>query len=175
MEISTVIARATSALSKQTKYESPGSMPSFDGSSWPSHAKCDCSGFVDWCLRLFPNRKVDHPLYRQVNGGWFETSAIYRDGLSSTGYFTKVANATPGALLVYPDYKGEDGARHDGHIGVVIEASGPGIAGVTKIVHCSLGNWKAHGDAVQETGPEPWLQHNGSIIVWLDGLAGPQP
>jgi hypothetical protein len=145
-------------------------MPSFEASSWPDGGVCDCSGFVDWCLRAFPGRKVDHPLYKKVNGGWFETTAIYADGLAATGYFSRLTTPKPGALLVYPDYKGDDGKNHDGHIGIVTAASGDDVAGVQSIIHCSLGGWKHHGDAVQETAPEAWLAHGNSIIVWYEGL-----
>jgi hypothetical protein len=73
-------------------------------------------------------------------------------------------------LLVYPDYVGKDGQSRDGHVGIVLEANGAGVAGVTKIIHCSLGAYRAHGDDVQITGPAPWLAHASSVITWFDGL-----
>lgn len=165
MDINTAIARALSGVGKGTRYESPGRMPSFDGSAWPTNARCDCSGFVDWCLRLFPARRVDHPLYRRVNGGWFETTAIHADGHHSTGFFTRLSEARPGALLVYPDHRGSEG-----HVGLVLEAAGPGVQGVTRVVHCSLGNWRSKKDAIQVTEPDAWINNEESIIVWLDDL-----
>lgn len=170
MKASTVITRAMSGLGKSTIYKSPGKMPSFDASVWPSQAQNDCSGFVDWCLRFSPNRKVEHPLYIKINGGWFETTAIHADGMASVGYFSQIEIAKPGAMLVYPDYVGNDGKNHDGHIGIVLEANGKGIKGVTKVIHCSLGASKSKGDAIQATGSEIWQGHKTSIIVWFDGL-----
>lgn len=172
MDVGTVLSRALSAPGKKTLYKSPGKMPSFASSTWPSGAQNDCSGFVSWCLRFSESRKVDHPLYQKANGGWFETTAIYRDGLESTGYFTKLEQARPGALLVYPDYVGTDGRTHDGHVGIVVEVSGKGVSGVTKVVHCSAGNFHATQDAVQITAPQAWSAKKNSIIVWLEGLTG---
>lgn len=145
-------------------------MPSFDASTWPTAAQSDCIGFVDWCLRFTATRKVEHPLYKRINGGWFETTAIHADGLSPVGFFSKLDAAKPGAMLVCPDYVGTDGRLHDGHIGIVLEAAGTGLKGVTKIIHCSLGASKKLGDAIQITGSEIWQAHKSSIIVWFDGI-----
>lgn len=173
MDVQTVIARARSGLGKKTKYESPGVTPNIAAATWPATgAHNDCSGFVSWCLRM--PRQLDNPFYKRVNGGWFETSGIYADGLSSVGLFSKLDVPKPGALLVYPDYRGADGRSHDGHIGIVtvVDGTKTGVPAVTSIVHCSLGGWNNHQDAIQETPPAPWLAHSNSIIVWLDGLAG---
>lgn len=169
MNVDTVLTRAYSALGKKTIYKSPGAMPSLVASTWPeSKVKIDCSGFVAWCLRF--RRRLDHPLYNRVNGGWFETTGIHADGMASTGFFTKLADPLPGALLVYPDYVGRDNNHHNGHIGIVTEVNGPGIKGVSRIIHCSLSAYRNLKDAIQITSPDPWLSHDSSIIVWLDGL-----
>ena len=170
MDAETIVMRALSALGKKTRYDLHGVMPDLAAASWPSSgAHTDCSGFVAWCLR-FP-RKVNHPLYNKVNGGWFETTAIHADGLASTGFFTELTKPRPGALLVYPDSKGADGKHHEGHIGIVTQANekGNGISAVAKVIHCSNGGWKSKKDAVQETAPTAWLGNPKSIIVWLDG------
>jgi len=170
MKASTVVTRAYSGLDKGTQYVSPGKMPSFDSNTWPLGSVNDCSGFVNWCLRFSQNRKVDHPLYKKVNGGWFETSAIYEDGLASTGYFSRIDEAIPGAFLVYPDYVSEDKKHHQGHIGVVIEANGAGPSGVKKIIHCSLSASTNLNDAIQLTDASMWVNHTESIIVLFDGM-----
>jgi hypothetical protein len=170
MNSETIVTRARSALGKKTRYESPGVMPDLAAAVWPgAGSHTDCSGFVAWCLRF--ERKIDHPFYKKVNGGWFETSGIYADGLASVGFFTEIDKPRPGALLVYPDYKSESGKNHDGHIGIVTQVApqGSGITAVEKIVHCSLGGWNKLKDAVQETTPVAWLAKPKSIIVWLDG------
>jgi hypothetical protein len=171
MDIETVIVRALSALDKGCKYESPGKMPSFDANTWPTGARCDCSGFVNWCFRLFPTRRVDHPLYHKVNGGWFETTGIHEDGMQTRGYFSRLIDPRPGALLVYPDHKGADGRHREGHIGLVLDAPAPGIVGVREVIHCSLGNWRTKQDAIQVTDAGPWRANDRSIIVWFDDLS----
>lgn len=170
MKVETVITRAMSGLGKGTLYKSPGKMPSFDASEWPANAQNDCSGFVDWCLRFKPNRKVDHPLYKKINGGWFKTTAIHADGMASVGYFTQLESPKKGAILVYPDYVGTDGKSHDGHIGFILEVAGNDISGATKVIHCSLGGYNNHGDAIQITDSGIWRRHPSSIIVWYDDL-----
>jgi hypothetical protein len=170
MKRSVLLDRARSALDKKTKYESPGKMPPFAAATWPISARNDCSGFVDWCLRFSQDRRVDHPLYTKINGGWFETAAIYADGLAQVGYFSILDAVEPGCMLVYPDYKGADGKTHDGHIGIVLATAGQSIADVVEVIHCSLGAWHSEGDAIQITAATIWQKHEGSIAIWFDDL-----
>lgn len=158
-----IVHRALSAPGCDTVYASGGAIPPLSASAWPhAGAATDCSGFVAWCLRM--SRRVNHPLYRAVNGGWFETTAVYQDGLASTGFFSRVPRAEPGCLLVYPD-RSDDGGLHQGHIGIVVKASGDGIAGVDQVVHCSLSAYRKTGDAIRVSDPGPWLARKDSIIV----------
>lgn len=176
MDVNTAVSRAKSGLGKGTQYKSPGKLPKFASPAWPANAKNDCSGFMYWCLRFSSNppesRQVDHPLYKKTNGGWFETTAIHADGIASVGYFTRIENPVVGAMLVYPDLGG-----HDGHIGIVtkVKSNPKGIAGVSSIIHCSLGAWNSKQDAIQETDPAIWLKNKASIIVWYDGFSDPHP
>ncbi|MFA6964874.1 hypothetical protein [Bosea sp. (in: a-proteobacteria)] len=169
MNASTLILRAKSALEKDVKYKSPGKAPPIEATSWPnSPIATDCSGFLAWCLRI--SRKIDHPFYNRINGGWFETTAVHADGRASVGYCSQINKPRPGAMLVYPDYLGSDNRMHDGHMGLVVEVNGgSGIDGVTGIVHCSVGNDR-NGSAIQETGPGIWKAKANSIIVWWDGI-----
>ena len=170
MNVAVLLARARSGLGKKTVYSSPGKMPAFSASTWPVGAKNDCSGYVSWCLRFSESRKVDHPLYKKVNGGWFETTAIHRDGLEATGYFQRLDRAQPGALLVYPDYTDGSGQAHDGHVGIVLSAAGSGVRGVTEVIHCALGNFRSRQDAIQITDAAPWTARDESLIVWFEDL-----
>lgn len=102
---------------------------------------CDCSGLAAWALGL--SRFI-----------WLDTSRIYAIARGERA-FTEVkwTEARPGDLLVYPDRLGTDQKRHQGHVGLVSEASG---TGPIMVVHCSSGNFQRHSDAIQETGPEAW-------------------
>lgn len=161
MDTATLLARARSGLGKGTKYESPGTTPPLTANTWPATgAKCDCSGFIAWCLRI--SRQVDHPKYRQINGGWFETTGVYADVKNSWGFFEELATPVVGAFVVYPDRNG-----HDGHIAVVSEVNGGnGVAGIEQIIHCSHSGWTQHHDAIRETPPAPFLAREDSLIGW---------
>lgn len=169
MEATTLIARARTGLGKQTPYKSPGSILPLGAATWPTGVTSDCTGFLAWVLRI--SRKVDHPLYQKVNGGWFETTAIFADGKQATGYFDPITAPKPGAFLVYGDYIGSDGRSHDGHIGLVTETNGrTGIDGVKGVIHCSLGGWRNHGDAIRETDAAIW-KARPSLIIWREGVS----
>ena len=165
MNTDTLIARARSGLGKKTVYSSPGVTPPLSANTWPaSGAKNDCSGYVAWCLRI--SRVVDNPKYKQINGGWFETTAIHADMGGSWGIFDGIDTPVVGAFVCYPDKDG-----HDGHIGVITAVTGgKGVAAIQKVIHCSLGGWKNLGDAIQETAPAPWLARSDSLIGWYTGV-----
>ncbi|GHB11430.1 hypothetical protein [Modicisalibacter luteus] len=163
------IARALSALNKNTRYDLPGITPPFAAEQWPENSSIDCSGFINWCLRFSESRKVKHPLYERTNGGWFETSAIYADAKSPVGYFTEIKEAVSGALLVYPDQV-KSGYKREGHIAIILRSHGKNISDIEKIIHCSNGAYKADGDAIKVTDPQVFLKNTKTIIVWFDGL-----
>lgn len=99
----------------------------------------DCSGFVAWAIgipRQLPPR----------TGGWLDTDCYWRGGSPvADGLFLQVApeNAKCGDLYVYPDRGGRQG-----HIGVISEMREERPA---MVIHCSSGNHRRCGDAVQET------------------------
>ncbi len=117
-----------------------------------------------WCLRI--SRKVEHPKYHAINGGWFETTAIHADVINSWGYFEQLERPVIGAFLVYPDKNG-----HDGHIGLVTGVNGDnGIHGVTDVIHSSSSGWKKHGDAIRETNADIWKARPDSVIGFYTGV-----
>lgn len=166
MDVGTLIARAQSGLEKKTRFSSPGVTPPLSAVSWPSSgARCDCSGFLAWCLRI--SRKIEHPKYDAINGGWFETTAIHADVLGNWGYFEQMLTPDVGGFVVYPDKDG-----HDGHIGVITAVNGAkGVSGIDKVIHCSNGGWVNHGDAIRETTPTPWAARDDSRIGWYVGIS----
>ena len=122
---------------------------------------CDCSGFVSWCLN--EKRQTSNKFLVSLNGGWIETTAVVRDAKSPDGMFTKVDVPQAGDLLVWGDNKGKQG-----HIGVVSEV----VDGkATKVIHCSTGNFKRTGKAIQETSADIFY-NNGAISVKFDKIEG---
>lgn len=160
----TVVQRALSGVGTDTVYsiQNPQS-PSRELERWPAEGiRTDCSGFVAWCLRM--PRKIQHPLYQKVNGGWFETTAIHRDGLETSGFFSVAPKIEPGCLVVYPDLDG-----NEGHIGIVVAGEGTDLSGVTEVVHCSSGNYRKHQKAILKTGAEAWKRRADSLILVYAG------
>jgi hypothetical protein len=136
MQVAAVLARANAAVQQGIHYKlGKGGMN--PGSPTPaSGGLCDCSAFVAWCLGM--SRKTDELFYKNFNGGWIETTAVWTDIDSTVGIFESTSKR-PGAVVVYPDASG-----HEGHIGIIVDG--------THVVHCSHGNDTNAGNAVQITG-----------------------
>lgn len=161
-----VVSRARSQLAGKnpTKYElgrggfHPQSLTAAD-----TMGRCDCSGFVAWCLGA--SRHIDHPAYLQELGQWVETSAIVRDARRSEhGMFALVAlgEARPGMVYVWGDPKS---GRGQGHCGIITEINpnaGPWGA-PHKVIHCSKGNYTSTGDAIQETTTELFVRNHAIV------------
>lgn len=137
-----------------------GGMKPANKSPMTSEGKCDCSGFVSWCLGI--SRQTTHPLYKRLNGGWLETTAIWNDAVKySTGYFEELARAVPGCIVVYPDSK----SGGQGHIGIVSQVKdGRAVA----VIHCSAGNTK--GRAIKENEGAAFVKHKETVYAWFVGV-----
>jgi hypothetical protein len=151
MKRAALLARARSALGQGCAYAlGKGGMNPESATPWGEKIESDCSGFALWGAGM--PRLV-----------WLDTSRIVQIARDAPRLFVKIPwiEARPGDFVVYPDRQGTDGNHHEGHIGVVSEVHG----GPTRVIHCSAGNWKRAGDAIQETGPEAWTMNAGSIVV----------
>jgi len=158
-----VVINAREAVGFDTRYAlGAGGRLWHKATPWnPLTHKCDCTGFLAWCLEM--DRKTNHPLYAKWNGGWLESSAIARDAmLPGAGMFDRMlwTSAAPGDVLVWGDRDG-----HQGHVGIVSEAND----GPQAVVHCSMGNYRATGDAIQETDVSIFLR-NGAIVARYAGF-----
>jgi hypothetical protein len=149
------MSRARQCLGKQTKYVlgNGGGDP-----TKPFPKTADCSGFVAWALgipRELPPR----------SGKWLSTDEYYAGGgPAGQGLFDPVTAAEVGDIIVYPDYHA-GGRKHEGHMGIVSAvASGK----PSKVIHCSLGGWNKHGDAVRETDASIWTGHGSYRVVRPD-------
>ena len=148
------VARWRSACGHGTGYElgTGGSDPDAPhpgpkSRKWPKSTRLwsDCSGTVDWGLRL--ERKTD--------GVWYNTDGIERDALRPGGHFTRVLVPEPGDVLVYGN------GPKIGHCAGVVEvgprATAEALAALeprawrdTIIVDCSLSSWLHFKDAIRE-------------------------
>lgn len=118
---------------------------------------CDCSGFVAWAIGR--SRQTTHPLYVRKNGGWINTDAMVHDAEECTGFFT-LTEPKVGAIIVYG---GHNQYRKVGHCGIVTSVD------PLRVLHCSMGNYRRSGDAIQETGPEAFNVPD-RIFAWYEGL-----
>lgn len=157
--MSAILDRARQACAIPTKYVlGKGGMKPTREVPGNSEGQCDCSGFVSWCLGI--SRQTTNPFYRQLNGGWIETTAVAADALKPGGVFVKVEQPAPGDIIVWGDRR-VNGRHTQGHIGV-ISAVEDGRA--TRVIHCSSGNFRRTGQAVQETSADVF-HRNGAICA----------
>ena len=117
---------------------------------------CDCSGFVAWCIGL------DRYQPGKVAGGdWIETSAMVRDANYDRNLFVPMNERRPGYILVWGDKNGRQG-----HTGIISAVDAHGK--VTRVIHCSSGNYRTKGVAIAETDPGVFLT-NGAMVVRFKG------
>ena len=156
-----LLARARSQISQGVRYKlGKGGMNPAASSPVNLERQCDCSGFVARCLGI--SRMTTHPLYVKFNGGWINTDAVVHDANEVTGFFERLAAPEPGAMIVFPS----PGANKVGHIGIV---SAVVQGAVTKVIHCSAGNDRAFGDAIQETDAAVFNKPL-TIFAWYAGV-----
>lgn len=120
----------------------------------PLGARSDCSGFVAWALgipREFPQ------------GSWLQTTSYWQGGHApGQGLFDPVeaADCRPGDIIVYPDQ-----GRKQGHMGIVTQVTN---GRADKVIHCSSGNFRRHGDAILETDTAVFDRNLKTRIVRAD-------
>lgn len=100
--------------------------------------RCDCSGFVCWCLGIC--RQTDLRAFVAMNGGWLNTDAMAYD-IHGAQLLLRSCAPRVGAVVVYPGPP----RRPIGHCGIIV-ATAP-----IRVIHCSSGNWRVTGKAVCET------------------------
>lgn len=156
-----VVDRARSAIGRPTIYSlgAGGRAPQL---RLPD-VKLDCSGFVAWAMgvdRYLPNGAIPH----LPGGDWLECSNVYEDAKTPLGFAAEVPwnLVMPGDVLVWPD-RGDK----QGHIGIVTLSN---ELGPIAVIHCSAGNYRNDGDAIQETDAT-LFKKNGAIaarIAWVE-------
>lgn len=125
----------------------------------------DCSGFVAWCLgldRYQPDSAVK----------WISTDGMIRDADGEQEYFSPIDRPELGAVVVYGS-EWRDGRRiYVGHVGIVVclpvRGWGPGHRQWSRlrVVHCSSGNDRRMGGAIQQTDASHW-RGRGRLLRYL--------
>jgi len=138
---------------------------------------CDCSAFVCWALGIDKQGSYPYlvPAGQPVEPGnqWYGTDNIWNDAVHlEVGLFQQIAEPVPGCVLVFPARRRPDGKVTPGHIGLVVQV---GAAGVEAVLHCSSSNFKATGDAIQETDATVFQNRVGLIYAWCARIAQPAP
>ncbi len=146
-----MIERAKSAVGHKTVYKlGMGGMKPGRERPGNSEGQSDCSGFFAWYLGI---SRQD----ARIDGGWIETSAIVRDATGPQKRFKKLDKPVVGCGVVYGDANGRQG-----HVGVVVEVK-HGVA--TRVIHCSMGNYRDFGDAIRETPAVLFTRNPRTIYV----------
>lgn len=162
MDVDVLLTRARSACGRSTIYRlgAGGMNPSLP-MPWTglNDHSCDCSGFVSWCLGL-SRRLTGVPWYdAQHNGEWLNTDAVVRDANSPYGFFDKISEPRPGAIIVFP----RADANNYGHIGIVSEVGEKSED--LRVIHCSAGNYNKLKDAIAETDARVFKRPS-TIFAW---------
>lgn len=142
MAIDQLIQRARSQIGLPTKYVLGGGHAGGD-SCRDAAGACDCSGFICWVLQR--RRRLDQPWAVKINGGWLNTDLWWYDAHHDE-HLGAQCEPQAGALIVYPASwvdKRKIGPKI-GHIGI--------LTAPDRVIHCSGGNVRQTGDAIQETG-----------------------
>jgi hypothetical protein len=162
--MSTVLGRARAACGRPIAYKlGMGGMKPTRETPGNSDGQCDCSGFVAWCLGI--SRQTSNAFYRQLNGGWIETTAVVADALKPGGIFSRVDAPQPGDVLVWGDRR-VNGRTVQGHIGIVAAVAGDRA---TRVIHCSSSNFRNTGCAVRETGTEVFYSKGAICARYVGG------
>jgi hypothetical protein len=136
---------------------------------------CDCSAYVCWTLGIDKQGSYPYlvPPGHVVEPGnqWYGTDNIWTDAVHlDVGLFQQIGEPAPGCLMVFPTRRSASGKSTPGHIGLVTRVDGTGVKGV---LHCSASNFKAFGDAIQETDDAVFRNKPGLIYAWCARIAAP--
>lgn len=163
MTVEMLLSRARSQVGMKAAYKLGGGHASRE-SCLDAEGACDCSGFVCWVIQR--SRRNADPRWTKVNGGWLNTDLWWWDAIHDE-VLGERCEPQAGALIVYPAAwmdKRKTGPKI-GHIGV--------LTAPDRVIHCSGGNFKRAGDAIQETGLEVFRKIPSTITLWMKGVEAP--
>jgi hypothetical protein len=129
-------------------------------------ATCDCAGFVAWALGYDRKQpESEFPLW----GGWINTDSAIEEAKRTHLWFLRTLAPEVGGMVVFPSTR-VDGKRTPGHIGIITEVtswSGEADFGRIRVVHCSGGNDRRLGHAIDETSGKVWAGKRSLFLRYL--------
>jgi hypothetical protein len=149
-----LVERAKSVVGKPIKYNlGCGGMHPTAPSPEGLGANLDCSGFCCWTIGI---SRYDGDI-------WFNTDSILNYAKNNLKGFHEIKDPTVGSMVIYPSAKGK---RSYGHMGIV---TGVEDGKLSRVIHCSAGNYGRFGYAVAETGAAVFNKPE-TIFVWYEGI-----
>jgi hypothetical protein len=129
----------------------------------------DCVGFVAWTLGFdrYQPRDYDRESGGDViYGGWINTDSMIMGAAAlEPGWFQEIDEPEVGAIVVYGSRYRRGRPRKAGHVGMIVdplpaefEIMEPDCWRDLRVVHCSSGNDRRHGAAIQETSGAAWAK-----------------
>lgn len=159
------VVRALSAVNKSTVYKM--GRGGFNPQSALPHdfnKRCDCSGFVAWCIYMGRDL-VSTGKARFLGFGWIETSLMYRDAMHKHMLFTRIEKPVPGCIVVYPDRRSLL-SKKSGHTGVVVNVE----PNTLTVVDCSSSNSRIHKQAIRERNGNFFIKAGAIFILLKEDL-----
>ena len=175
MTVRELLARAALYVGdKRCRYRLGGGSPWTAPVPWDEGGGCDCSGFACWSLGL-ARHQPSLVFLRAVTGGWLSTDGIWWDAvLERTGFFERQDGPEVGGIVVYPSARigglnGIKGLPTVGHVGIV-----SAVAGGVRVIHCSAGNYRRTGAAIDETDGAVF-RRAGAVFAWCAAVERDEP
>lgn len=129
---------------------------------------CDCSGFVCWALG-FDRKQPGFAGY-----SWVSTDSLVAiSRRPDNGWFEEIPRPEVGCLVVYPGQHRAGKRVRIGHVGLVSGVPAEWSAGLPnqhkalRVIHCSMGNQRRTGKAVQETDGGAWVGKGSVFLRYL--------
>jgi hypothetical protein len=171
-----VLARARSQAGLGIRYKlGGGSARASRHTCADTGGTCDCSAFACWALGV--DKQGSYPFLvpagQPVEPGnqWYGTDNMWNDSVHvALGLFSKIDRPIPGCLILYPAQRLSGKKSTPGHVGIVTKV---GAEGAVVVLHCSSGNFRQTGDAIQETDDSAFRGKAGLIFAWYAGVAVP--
>lgn len=140
------VKKARGWIGKKTVYKLSASTPG---------KICDCSGMT---AAAYGYKRDDKSVLGPTDGSYHYTNSIVADALDNQDFYIPLAQPEIGCFVVYPGIAKNGKRIRIGHIGIVTEVPDKwtGDFATLKVVHCSSGNYKKTGDAIQETSGALW-------------------